>query len=215
MCWWVKLTGEGHSQYARLESAIALFGPIILRMPLPYPTLPYPGALPYPKTGKNQTGLASCVRSDCRLLWVPWFFHHSQTNGTFTLRVFTFASTCLGTFCGWISILVYIYIVVGTCDLRALWSPPVSLNLVRVLVFSRNFLFFIFIIFMCFLLLLLFCIIKIKCFFFTFVFLFIWMQVWSLEKEDTPHSFSSRVFLHYYKFYFFLFSTLYLVSSFL
>jgi hypothetical protein len=31
----------------------------------------------------------------------------------------------------------------------------------------------------------------------------------------TPHSFSSRVFLHYYKFYFFLFSTLYLVSSFL
>jgi hypothetical protein len=40
-------------------------------------------------------------------------------------------------------------------------------------------------------------------------------QLWSLEKEDTPHSFSSRVFLHYYKFYFFLFSTLYLVSSFL
>jgi hypothetical protein len=36
-----------------------------------------------------------------------------------------------------------------------------------------------------------------------------------LEKEDTPHSFSSRAFLHYYKFYFFLFSTLYLVSSFL
>jgi hypothetical protein len=26
-----------------------------------------------------------------------------------------------------------------------------------------------------------------------------------LEKEDTPHSFSSKVFLHYYKFYFFLF----------
>ncbi len=73
---------------------------------------------------------------------------------------------------------------------------------------------FLFFIFMCFLFLLLFCIIKIKCFFFTFVFLFIWMQVWSLEKEDTPHS-SSRVFLHYYKFYFFLFSTLYLVYSFL
>jgi hypothetical protein len=50
----------------------------------------------------------------------------------------------------------------------------------------------------CFLLLLLFCITKIKCFFFTFVFLFIWMKVWSLEKEDTPHSFSSRVFLQYY-----------------
>jgi hypothetical protein len=52
-------------------------------------------------------------------------------------------------------------------------------------------------------------------FFFTFVFLFIWMQVSSLEKEDTPHSFSSRVFLHYYKFYFFLFYTHYLVYSFL
>ncbi len=36
------------------------------------------------------------------------------------------------------------------------------------------------------------CIIKIKCLFFTFIFLFIWMQVWSLEKEDTPHSFSSN-----------------------
>jgi hypothetical protein len=67
---------------------------------------------------------------------------------------------------------------------------------------------------MCFLFLLLFCIIKIKCFFFTFVFLFIWMQVWSLEKGDVPHS-SSRVFLHYYNFYFFLFTTLNLVSSFL
>jgi hypothetical protein len=64
-------------------------------------------------------------------------------------------------------------------------------------------------IYMCFLFLLLFRIIKIKCFFFTFIF------VWSLEKEDTPHSFSSRVFFHYYKFYFFLFFTLYLVSSFL
>ncbi len=30
------------------------------------PTLPYPGALPYPKTGKNQ------VRSDCRLLWLSF-----------------------------------------------------------------------------------------------------------------------------------------------
>jgi hypothetical protein len=29
--------------------------------------------------------------------------------------------------------------IVGTGDLRALWSPPVSLNLVHVLVFSRNF----------------------------------------------------------------------------
>jgi len=27
------------------------------------------------------------------------------------------------------------------------------------------------------------------------------MQIWSLEKEDTPHSFSSRVFLQYYKFF--------------
>jgi hypothetical protein len=68
---------------------------------------------------------------------------------------------------------------------------------------------------MCFLFLLLFCIMKIKCFFFTFIFLFIWMQVKNLEKENTPHSFSSRVFLHYYKFYFFLFFPLDLVSSFL
>ncbi len=43
---------------------------------------------------------------------------------------------------------------------------------------------------MCFLFLLLFCMIKIKCFFFTFIYIFIWMQVWRLEKEDTPHSFS-------------------------
>jgi hypothetical protein len=50
--------------------------------------------------------------------------------------------------------------LVGTRDLRALSSPPVSLNLVHVLVFSRNF--FLFFIFMCFLFLLLFCIIKIK-----------------------------------------------------
>jgi hypothetical protein len=50
---------------------------------------------------------------------------------------------------------------------------------------------------MCFLFLLLFCIIKIKCFFFTFFNFKIWMQVWSLEKKDTPHSFSSRVFLQY------------------
>ncbi len=77
----------------------------------------------------------------------------------------------------------------GTRDLRALWSPPVSLNLVHVLVFLRNFYLFYFLFFICFLLLLLFCIIKIKCFFFTFIFLFIWMQVWSLEKEDTPNSF--------------------------
>ncbi len=55
--------------------------------------------------------------------------------------------------------------------------------------FIKTFIFLIFLIFMCFLLLLLFFIIKIKCFFFTFVFLFICMQVWSLEKEDTLHSF--------------------------
>jgi hypothetical protein len=34
--------------------------------------------------------------------------------------------------------------IVGTPDLWALWSPPVSLNLVHVLVFSRNFYLFIF-----------------------------------------------------------------------
>ncbi len=34
--------------------------------------------------------------------------------------------------------------IVGTRDLRALWSPPVSLNLVHVLVFSTNFLSFYF-----------------------------------------------------------------------
>ncbi len=77
-------------------------------------------------------------------------------------------------------------------------KSPVFLNLVHILVFLETFFF------KCvFFFLLLFFIIKIKCFFFTFMFLFIWMQVWSLEKEDTPHSFSSRVFLHYYKFYFF------------
>jgi len=35
------------------------------------------------------------------------------------------------------------------------------------------------------------------------------MQVWNLEKEDTPHSFSSKVFLHYYKFYFSFFYSLF------
>jgi hypothetical protein len=54
--------------------------------------------------------------------------------------------------------------------------------------FFLKLLFFIFYIFSVFLLLLLLFILKIKCFFFTFVFLFIWMQVWSLEKEDTSHS---------------------------
>jgi len=32
-----------------------------------------------------------------------------------------------------------IIVLVGTCDLRTLWSPLVSLNLVHVLVFFRNF----------------------------------------------------------------------------
>ncbi len=68
--------------------------------------------------------------------------------------------------------------------------------------FLRKLLSFLFFIFMCFLLLLLLFMIKIKCFFCTFVFLFIWMQVWSFEKEDTPHSFPSRDFLYYYKFIF-------------
>jgi hypothetical protein len=104
----------------------------------------------------------------------------------------------------YISILVWTLCLMHRC--------VISTCLVHVLVlFLKNYLFYFFI-FMCFLL---FFIIKIKWFFFPFVFLFIWMQIWSLEKENTPHSFSSRVFLHYYNFYFFLFSTLYLVSSFL
>jgi hypothetical protein len=37
---------------------------------------------------------------------------------------------------------------VGTHDLRALWSTPVSLNLVHVLVFSRNF-YLLYILFLC------------------------------------------------------------------
>jgi len=104
---------------------------------------------------------------------------------------------------------------------RRVWTPCLMHRCVISTMFGSCFSFlfkilsFIFYIFMCFLFLLLLFIIKIKCFFFTFVFLFIWMQVWSLEKEDTSHSFLSRVFFHYYKFYFFLFSTLYLVSSFL
>jgi hypothetical protein len=96
------------------------------------------------------------------------------------------------------------------------WTPWLMHRCVISTMFGTCFSFFIFLFYlMCFLFLLLFCIIYIKCFFFTFVFLCIWMQVWGLEKEDTPHSFSSRVFLHHYKFYFFLFSTVYLVSSFL
>jgi hypothetical protein len=70
---------------------------------------------------------------------------------------------------------------------------------------------FLFFIFMCFLFLLLYN--KNKVFLFHFC-IFVYLDA-SLEKEYTPHYFSSRVFLHYYKFYFFLFSTLYLVSSFL
>jgi hypothetical protein len=54
---------------------------------------------------------------------------------------------------------------------------------------------------------------KNKVFLFHF-YIFVYLDA-SLEKEDTFHSFSSRVFLHYYKFYFLLFFTLYLISSFL
>jgi len=104
---------------------------------------------------------------------------------------------------------IFLSTLVGTRDLQTLRNPLVSLNLVYVLVFFRNFYLFYFLFFMCFLFSLLFCIIKIKCFFFTFTFLFIWMQVWSLEKEDTPHSFSSKVFLHYYKFFFLIFYSLF------
>jgi hypothetical protein len=107
----------------------------------------------------------------------------------------------------YIGILVWTPCLMHMCVISTMFGSCFS--------FLKKLLSFIFFIFMSFLLLLLFCIIKIKCFCFTFVFLFIWMQVWSLEKEDTPHSFSSKVFLHYYKFYLFLFSTLYLVSSFL
>jgi hypothetical protein len=72
--------------------------------------------------------------------------------------------------------------------------------------FNKNFYLFLFLIFlMCFLFLLLLCIIKIKCFFFHFCIFCLFgckFEVW--RKKTTPHSFSSRVFLHYYKFYFFL-----------
>jgi len=110
------------------------------------------------------------------------------------------------------------FILVGARDLRPLWSPPVSLNLVHVLVFFLKlltFLFFIFMYLLLLLLLLLFCIIKINYFFFTYIYLFIWMQVWSLEKEDTPHFFSSRVFLiFYYLFGFFIFGIFFLLKLF-
>jgi len=111
----------------------------------------------------------------------------------------------------------------GARDLRTLWSPPVSLNqegqeghtkeqsslffsffLKKILfrkfvekspmktyMVKQVFIFFIFYFYVFF--------VFFFCLFFTFIFLFIWMQVWSLEKEDTPHSFSSKVFLHYYK----------------
>jgi hypothetical protein len=42
----------------------------------------------------------------------------------------------------------------GTRDLRALRSPPVSLNLVHVLVFSRNFFYFYFYVFSVFIIIL-------------------------------------------------------------
>ncbi len=56
---------------------------------------------------------------------------------------------------------------------------------------------------------------KTKMFFFHFC-IFVYLDV-SLKFGERRHTsfFSSRVFLDYYKFYFFLFSTLYLVSSFL
>jgi hypothetical protein len=136
---------------------------------------------------------------------------------------------------------VHMVLLVGTRDLRTLWSPPVSLNqeghtqrckttifiFILFIFCDKNslksppwkhmwwsdLLSFLFFIFMCFLFL--FCIIIIKCLFFTFIFLFIWMQVWSLKKEDTPHSFSSKVFLHYYKFYFLFFIFYYFFSSFI
>ncbi len=120
----------------------------------------------------------------------------------------------------WKTRYIYIYIYIYIYYLLLVWTPCLMHRCVISIMFGSCFSFFLkllsclFFIFMCFLLLL-FCKIKIKCFFFTFVFLFIWMQVWSLEKENTPHSFSSRVFLHYYKFYFFLFPILYLVYSFL
>jgi hypothetical protein len=55
-----------------------------------------------------------------------------------------------------------------------------------------------------------------------FVFLLIWMQVWSLEKKDTPHSFSSRVFFiiisfifsHFLLFIWFFFIIFFLLNLF-
>ncbi len=145
MCRSVKLTGEGHSQYVGLESAIALSGPHYFENAptLPYPNLPYPGALPYPKTGKNQTGLASCVRSDCRLLWFPGsLLHHWQTNGSIELittssilseqlpkfetqisetkQLFLHMSNQIAGCCGFLSSLV------GARGRRPLWSPYVK-----------------------------------------------------------------------------------------
>ncbi len=80
--------------------------------------------------------------------------------------------------------------------------------------FGSFYLFYYF--FMSFLFLLLFCKIKLKCFFFTFVILFICMQVWSLEKKDAPHSFSSTVFFKIINFifsYFLLFIWFLLFSN--
>jgi hypothetical protein len=143
------------------------------------------------------------------LQWNPNHYHKHNNSERETATVYSLLNTWnrMNVSSAYIHSFPYIYfasstlfpscLVVGARDLRPLWSPPVSLNVVHVLVFFRNFLFFIFLIFMCFLFLLLFCIIKIKCFFFIFIYIFIWMQVWSLEKEDTPHSFSSRVFHQY------------------
>jgi hypothetical protein len=64
--------------------------------------------------------------------------------------------------------------------------------------------------------LLLFCIIKIKCFFFIYIYIYLFgckFEVW--RKKTHLILFQVGFFFNIYKFYFFLFFTLYLVSSFL
>jgi hypothetical protein len=77
-------------------------------------------------------------------------------------------------------------------------KSSVSLNLIHVLIFFRNFflnVFFVYIIIFYN---------KNKVFLFH-LYIFVYLDA-SLEKEDTSHSFSSRVFLYYYKFFLILYS---------
>jgi hypothetical protein len=102
-------------------------------------------------------------------------------------------------------------LLVGARDLRPLWSPPVSLNLVHVLE-TFNFLFFYFYVFFIFIIILY---NKNKVFLFHFYILLFECKFEVWRKKTHLILFQVGFFFNIYKFYFFLFFTFYLVSSFL